>query len=235
MSTGASERSGRPPIPMADPRVVRRVGRFIVVAAMLFAAMVLAWRVVRPAYDRAFRAACNALFRHIAPQGETHFVVNPRYGETAIRLHKGEVRARRNVLIETWRWCWQPIAIVVALVLATPIPTSRRLRAVLLGMAAVHVWIAARIALRLLYKYASPGEVQQIDLGGFAFSLVEFLDRALLDSLDIFAVPLLIWIVVTFRRGDGAILLGTAAGGASNRARGPSNAAGGPSNAQHWV
>lgn len=109
-----------------------------------------------------------------------------------------------------------PTAVLLALVVATPIALTRRLRSLGLGIVLIHVFIAIRIGVMLFYG-------SHKDWTPPAPGTSDFWATAIQAAVKFFCVgqpmgyiaPVVLWIFVSFRREDVASLLGTPAPDAS--------------------
>ena len=95
---------------------------------------------------------------------------------------------------------WIPTALIIALVLATPIPWKRRALALLWGLLLVQLFIIASIE---IYIWNESTRVSLNVLGPFWKAIADAVEYTLITQLGAsFSVPVLIWIVVTFRSQD---------------------------------
>jgi hypothetical protein len=103
-------------------------------------------------------------------------------------------------------WGYLPTAAIVALIVATPLPWSRRWIALAAGLVLVHIFIALRIAALLLYGMYWGGAIQLSEMQAKAAEVI--LHGFSNSPVATFVVPVVIWLLVTFRRSDlEAILL----------------------------
>jgi hypothetical protein len=102
---------------------------------------------------------------------------------------------------------WVPTALTMALILATPIPWRRRGAALAGGLVLVHCFILFSLQ---AWIWDNSSDVSLMRLSGFWQEVAGELDYALINQLGAsFSVPVVIWILVTFRRQDaGKIGLG---------------------------
>jgi hypothetical protein len=95
---------------------------------------------------------------------------------------------------------WVPTALTVALIAATPISLRRRFCALPGGLAFVHAFIL--FSLQAWIWNNSP-DVALLQLSAFSKEIADDLDYTLINQLGAsFSVPVLIWILVTFRSQD---------------------------------
>ena len=95
---------------------------------------------------------------------------------------------------------WVPTALTMALVIATPIPWRRRARSLLGGLVLVQAFILLTL---LSWIWDNSSDLSLLTLSPFWKTAVDDLNYALLIQLGAsFSVPVMIWVVVTFRRQD---------------------------------
>lgn len=98
---------------------------------------------------------------------------------------------------------WVPTALTVALIAATPIPLVRRFWALVGGLILVHGFILFSVQ---TWIWNNSTDVSLLSLSAFWKEVADDLDYTLIDQLGAsFSVPVLIWILVTFRRQDDSI------------------------------
>lgn len=106
---------------------------------------------------------------------------------------------------------YAPTVLLCGLILATPVPWVRRGWALVIGWVILQTWIACGVFLLVLKAYITPGDLALYPWGGTARALVNFITEVISTSTATqFAVPVLIWALVTFRARDVEILLGPA-------------------------
>lgn len=108
-----------------------------------------------------------------------------------------------------------PTIVFVALLLATPLPWRRRRRAVLSGLVLVHGYIVVRLALGLLVglsrnaKLAPTGAMPDFLLHPLWLRSLQITSAIVDREPTIYVgIPVVIWIVATFRATDREPLLG---------------------------
>ena len=110
----------------------------------------------------------------------------------------------RNIELDLRSIGWVPTALTAALILATPVPWARRGWALLWGLVLVHAFILFSVQSAL---WAVSPDLSLITFSPFWGRVVDELDYALITQMGAsFSVPVLIWILVTFRRQDYANL-----------------------------
>jgi hypothetical protein len=95
---------------------------------------------------------------------------------------------------------WVPTALTIALVLATPISWKRRLLALVGGLVLIHLFILLTLQ---SWIWNNAPDVSLVKLSAFWQRVLGELNYALMNQLGVsFTVPVVIWILVTFRRQD---------------------------------
>lgn len=178
--------------------------------ALLYALLIAPWPGFNTAYGKYFRALGQTVFaregdrrllRFEAVPAELHHVLDTRI-ELANRDlvdHEGKGPVRYMEL-DTRGVGWVPTALLLSLVLATPVPWRRRGWALLWGLLAVHAYILFSLA---IYIWNSSTELSLVMLTPFWKQLVGGLEETLINQMGAsFVMPVLIWILVTIRRQD---------------------------------
>jgi len=95
---------------------------------------------------------------------------------------------------------WVPTALTMALIMATPIPWRRRGLALLGGLILVHGFILFSLQ---TWIWDNSPDLSLMTLSTFWKEVADEFDYTLINQLGAsFSVPVLIWILVTFRRQD---------------------------------
>ena len=93
---------------------------------------------------------------------------------------------------------WRATALLLALILATPIPWRRRIQALFWGMFWIHLFILLMLGYGI---WNESTEIGMVMLSPFWKSFANGLKEAVIAQFGL-ALSVLIWILVTFRRGD---------------------------------
>ena len=95
---------------------------------------------------------------------------------------------------------WLPTALTAALILATPIPWGRRVAALCAGVVLIHLFIAFSL---LIWIWDNSPDVFSGTLSDLWKLITSELSYAFVTQLGIsFTIPVLIWVLVTFKRQD---------------------------------
>lgn len=119
---------------------------------------------------------------------------------------------------------WVPTALVVALILSTPLPWPRRLSALALALVAVHGYVLFLLGVVLVAACADPSGLALLQLPPFVGALVDGLDETLVTQMGPgLAAAVVLWILVTLRRRDLGPLLAVALAGRDGADPTPAN------------
>lgn len=190
----------------------RHIVAFLGKSLFLYGLLLLAWPIVGDAYAAYLRAGGNLLFGTWGTRGRVEFrapsepdgkwdmvsvVTNLERGKSGLRSHSSNLLG------------YLPTATLAALVLASPMPRARRIRALIWGLLWVNLFVAFRMGLGILADFCSndacalyvvrPWTRWILDLAVFVF---------LFAPAAYFVAPVCIWILVTFRRTDWDALFG---------------------------
>ena len=183
----------------------RSIVLFVVLALAFFISALLL--VPRGAYAPSFRAAANSMFS-VIPSDLTVELSPTTEASTRndTRLNVGlSGRYPGGVSFEARRHGFVPTALLVSLILATPVAWRRRAVALASGLALIHLFLVFRLWITALLGFA----VVRLDgrpllpLSSGWIDTVALLDRVLSDDLHItFVAPVLVWLLVTVRADD---------------------------------
>jgi hypothetical protein len=95
---------------------------------------------------------------------------------------------------------WVPTALTMALVLATPIPWTRRLLALAGGLVLIHLFLIFTLQ---CWIWDNSADMSLLTLSNLGQRVIDEVNYALMNQLGAsFSIPIVIWILVTFRRQD---------------------------------
>ena len=183
------------------------------------------WPVVWEEYGVFFRTGAQVLFESFGFKDVVRFEALPeREGmdDTQVLLTKADAPKRtwvRNgttyhaalatrMKLSSKHVGYVSTAVVVGLILATPIPWSRRGRAFLWGVLLLHAFIAARLAILVVYGLTlnSSGAPAQLD-SLWAATLHTGMQTLSVGPTVSYILPVTIWILVSLRREDLGMVL----------------------------
>lgn len=175
------------------------------VLVVVFTVLIWPWPGVQRAYTAAYGVVGTYLFANVG-QGLTVEVrpleelVGRMDTEVVIRSLNppGHLGAPHNA-----RSGYVAMVELVALVLATPIAWSRRLKALVLGVILVNLYVAFRLGVVVFEGLLACPVWTVVELGSTGMKIVQVAVEVIAKSPTLsFVVPALIWMLVTFRRSD---------------------------------
>ena len=192
-------------------RVKAGIG-FAVRLLLFYGLLVLPRPLIGPYYAAFFRESANGL---VGPSHEG-LVIRFRPMETDARGRDVQLLVQQSGSTRFWTTPvssrmqgYLPTAELLALILATPVPWRRRIRAMIAGILVVHVFIALRIYSAIAYSLNTAKLGYFSDFSPFGRDVVFKIDEILTTvPSTTLVVPVFIWIIVTFRRADVVSLAG---------------------------
>ena len=182
---------------------------FLLRFTLIFGLLIVPWPGWNGLYGNYFRSLAGAIY-HDDERQIVLFDANPNgvksgldtritLGNRALLDSEGKGPVRRTEL-DSRSIGWVPTALTLALVAATPIPWRRRWLSLLCGFVLIHVFIWLSLQ---SWVWAHAQEVSLLTLSSFWAKIAAELDYTLLNQMGVsFTVPVLIWILVTFRQQD---------------------------------
>jgi hypothetical protein len=199
-----------------NPR--RAIVGFFVRLAVYYAALMTAWPVVKTGYGAYYRALGETCFGRFGTQAIARFEAWPQEDDvkdTIVRLENHsvpDVRIEKRMPISSRYTGYMPTAVVLSLLLATPLPWRRRGPALVVGLALVHVLILGWLWLSILDDLSDP--LSQVPSHGWLLpgplkAVVKFLVVNVGESVVAcaYVFPVFIWLASAFRRTDRALIL----------------------------
>ncbi len=184
----------------------RTLWRFLLCFALTYALLILPWPGFPAAYHSFFRLLLRAAFAPGNGPRELGFnSLKPEHGRSLVRI---EITNRtlmapdgsgpvRNLVVDTGGF-WRATALLLALIVVTPVAWRRRISAVLSGC----LWLHGGILLIVGFSiWNESRHVSLVLLSPFWQTLADRIQRMLLSGLNL-AAPVLLWMLVTFRRED---------------------------------
>ena len=177
--------------------------RFALRLLLVYGLLITPWPGLKSGYGSVFRTCGNGLLQTLGFRGIVEFrPPAEHHAAWDIEMHMKNPSTSQRWYVEysSRGWGYLPTAAIFALIAATPLAWSRRWMALAAGLVLVHLFIALRIAAVVLYGMYYGGAIRlsavqakaaEVVLHGFANSPV-----------TTFIVPVVIWLLVTFRRSD---------------------------------
>ncbi len=195
--------------------LAKRVRWFFLQSVVIFAVLWALWPVLGESYGKLFRAGGNCLVG-LGSGGRVWFSSPTDYDPyrdieivIAKRSFDGSM-VQRTTTVSSRRHGYMPTVFVLALTLATPIPWSRRWRAIVWVFFLIHAYIALKLAVFPMV-YGPEAAVGTSSLAHFCRAGLERLYWIISASQAGWAiVPLFVWALVTLRGHDWASIVGVA-------------------------
>lgn len=196
----------------------RTVLRFAAWFTLVIALLIAPWPRVDMGYAKALRVAGEWVFGKFGAKGIVVFRANDEAADTFYdtkiflgnrdMLKPGGKLETVSVRFSTRYTGYLPAALVVALIAATPVKWRRRLWALGWGLLSVNCFVAFVLFIMILNQYSESGAIGLYQLTGLSKKLVRAANEIFVGYIGAyFAVPVFIWIAVTFRREDWTTLL----------------------------
>lgn len=189
---------------------VRQIIRALAVFAVAYGLLMAAWPVWGAAYVKLYSAAAAGLFGspgrqalvRFSPSTETIDEVKVTFYDRRRRDGYGRLVPLMRIAHDVRYGDYIYTAFVTALVLATPIPWKRKGWALVGALALMHVFMAFRLGILILYLLSSE-RVALLALNRFWSSALSLgMQVFTINILPGFVVGILIWFLVSFRRRD---------------------------------
>lgn len=184
---------------------LRLLSGFFLRLLLYYAAAQLLWVLAGDVYVRTFQAVGTSLFRGFGPDGDVRFAplvpATPLWETELILRHRSTKTVGRVPIGARPRYSLT--ASLLALVLATPVAGRRRLWAGLWGLLLIHLWIVFGLWLNILNVYCGNNALRMYDVGPAVKTCLALTrEVAVVSPVTGFAVSVLVWVLVTLRRGD---------------------------------
>ena len=197
--------------------ILRFAGLFVLIMGLL----AIPWPGVQEMYSSALRKTGAWTMGSLGPKAVVLFYEIPiqRSSSVDISMNVGDrTMVRKNGTLPTVNQTFSsryiaylPTAFLMALILATPLPWRRRLWSFLIGFVLIHLFIAAEIFLMILYLFNHTEWLSLFKLGSFGVKILDALWNIFIYQIAArFFIPVMIWILVSFRAGDLNQMLGEA-------------------------
>ncbi len=183
----------------------RLIGGFVLRLLPLYVLLVIPWPGLGPIYASCYSAAASLVFGSLIPGGSVRFerMPKPEKGyDTKVHFVNLSTGATISAISSSRDPAYFQTAFLVSLILATPLPWRRRLGSLLAGLALVHLAIFLKVLLTVLHGF-SQDRVALLSPDAPWDTILSALTRvAVADIVSLLTIPVLIWILVSFRQAD---------------------------------
>ncbi|MHC5111874.1 MAG: hypothetical protein ACYTHJ_18565 [Planctomycetota bacterium] len=178
---------------------------FLAKLALAYALLILPWPWFGDSFAASLRSAGNTMLGHFGHDGLIRFEKGPKDNETELtRLFLTNRRSgARAVRFLQTRHAYLPFAVLSALILASPVPWSRKWKSMLAGWILIGGFVWFRIWLGVVDAFSEDHAIAVLELSAWMKTLVSSGVYMLLVSPEpSFVVPVVVWLMVTFRLSD---------------------------------
>lgn len=196
---------------------LKQIAGFFLRLVLFYALLAAPWPGLCESYATGYRAVANALFGSFGADGIVRFEpLSNGSQELDTEIIAGNLRTRappRSAHHSTRLTGYLPTVEVIALIAATPIPWSRRWKALLWGLVLVNGLVVFRVAVALLFGFSGDHPTAMYSPNPFWSAVLTGVFRISVIWVNFsYVAPVFIWVVATFRRSDWERLLGTRPG-----------------------
>jgi len=186
------------------PLATRPIAGFLLRFALAYAFLTLAWPLAKPLYRTVYCALGDLCFEGGAASARFEALDTDDDLDVQIHLTKrGPPTITGRMKSSSRLTGWEPTVTLLALILASPIPWTRKRRALLWGLALLTVFVAFRMWVPIRENFSKPDALQVHHPGALGTWALGIASRALVSApASFFVIPLLLWAVVAFRRQD---------------------------------
>lgn len=183
----------------------KQIAGFFVRLILVYGVLVAPWPGVKSGYASLYRSVATTVFRTMIPGGIVRFepMSDPyRKFDTNIQFLNTRSGARQTAITSSRDPAFFQTIFLISLILATPLPWRRRGWAMVVGLMLLHVFIFGKVLITLLYGFTRP-QMALFAPAPIWKTLLSVANRIVVgDLLALLFVPLLIWIVVSFREKE---------------------------------
>lgn len=189
--------------------------RFFCLFLLVFGLLMAPWPGLGRAYTRFYSIGAAFLFGSFGPKGTVRFepLSDSEY-ELYVRLYnRAHTDSNGNMIglktLHNSRHAgYMYAAFLTALIMATPIPARRKVWALFLGFILIHGLVALKLGLRIFYTF-NHQPLSMFSLNPFCRRVLSITHQAFAVNVTFgFIVCVFIWILVSFRRRDWAMIQG---------------------------
>jgi hypothetical protein len=192
-------------------RSTRPLLRFACLFALIYGILIVPWPGWNTLYGGYFRAFNGLVLSTEGPVRIVRFKPSPPGSvlDTEIVVASADAVAAEGKLkalrlgLDSRGVGWIPTALLLSLVLSTPVAWTRRMWSVVLGTFSVHIFIVLTCAVDIWDKTLVPLGLDASDFMKFKVWVADGLEETLVIQLGAsFVVPAIVWLFVTFNRND---------------------------------
>ena len=193
---------------------MRRLFTLLVLAAVTYGGLAALWRVVDGVYANVAVGILNFTMNNLGGGASGVYQVGSghrgQHFVATLSHTQWPFTVTRNVMLDQY---YMEMVLLVALIVWSPVVRNRRGWSLVLSMVVLHIWFFVVTYILLFDTMINQSPSSPFAIGLFwrgVLSKVNFFLN--ISPVSEFLVPMLLWIVFTFRRGDLAGLMGEPAG-----------------------
>lgn len=189
---------------MIEIQRLKPIFKFIGIALGLYLFLIIPWPGLSEGYADAFRAVGQKIYGSMWSQGIVDFrpleTDDIEDQDTVIFLMRQQAPGdtgpfHRGRAFTSSRYnAYVPIVLVMALVLATPLPRKSRLKALLLGLVLIHFYIGFKLWIQI-YDSFTPTEVTILTIPTFFKTILHAVSFLLTYVENSFIAPVFVWLI----------------------------------------
>lgn len=180
---------------------------------LIYALLIVPWPGVQRGYNAFVHAVGNTFLGEFGARGRVHFQpIGPGFPmqDTQIQMRNVARGSEQRIAYNIRYTGYVPTVLLVSLIVSTPLPWRRRRRTLLWGLLFVQLFVLLRIALLIAFEFRMGTPVGMYHFSPFWHTTMVILVEAISASpVTSCIVPVVIWVLVAFRREDLAQWFGT--------------------------
>ena len=210
MKNAAAKPDAAPALRPARP--MRTALGMLIKATLIYIALMFAWKPVAPVVAMVFRGTSNiaaaGVYRGAIQIRYTAGAIGNRDADTIIRYQDLKQRVESDIQSSSWYYAFVPMCMIVALVVATPIPWKRRARALALAIVIMLVLMMLGQIVIVYDKLTGVPVGSPIQVGPTWERIIATVASIFAELPGSFFIPILVYALVTFRRWELITLFG---------------------------
>lgn len=179
----------------------RQIAMFFMRVALIYGLLIAPWPGIRDCYRNIFISIANQFAHSLVPGTFSRFKPHPEKSarnDTVVEIESRRLSLRTTVGLSARQPAYVQTAFFTSLMLATPLPWSRRWISLIWGLLMVHIsllfWLASVIAYEVLLVRLESNPRADVTLGDLATTLVH---QCLAGEVVVMLlIPVVVWILV---------------------------------------
>lgn len=181
---------------------LKPVLRFLVIMLVVYNIFIWPWPGVHHSYRAVFMTMVHGIFGSIGEEGTVVCEPIKMTATQDVDLYLGNRVGEAPVAINSRNLGYAPFAFFASLIVATPLPWTRKWRAAVWGVILLGLFVVFRIGLLIAYWFGAPTPIRLYDPGAFEGLIAKSHEFLVVSPGGTFIVTALIWAVVTWRAED---------------------------------